>query len=478
MTPRQVDRPGQLAYGRWHPMRKSTMSEDYKAKYRQLLGEFDQLQQQSRDRVDQLYEQTTAILANFRDTDKELGDAIRLLPVRLDDDQLPLKKLSYINELLGAAASSTVGGSNDNLPRQGEDGSGPVADPLESARQVLSHLLEQLPAELSRHLDQENLRRAIIEAGDAEQLLGTSAQIRTGILLFLDDRDDQVRELSGFLENIVARLDGLTVSLLEGDNLRRESRLQRGHFSDSVGDEVKHIRASVAAADDLNTLQQAIETRLNSIDRSVSSFVQAESARAEQAQAVAETLRDKVGALEAEANEMRVAMAKAQAEVGLDSLTRVPNRRAYDERIGKELSIWQDQARPRTLAILDIDHFKRINDDYGHPVGDTVLKAVTSRIKQQTRSTDFFGRIGGEEFAIVMVDSDARQARAPLENLRTSIENYRFGYQGKRVGVSISIGFTDFQRGDTPESLYKRADDQLLRCKQSGRNKILCHLDG
>lgn len=165
-------------------------------------------------------------------------------------------------------------------------------------------------------------------------------------MLFRDDRDDQIREVSGFLENIVAHLDGLTVPLPEGDDLRRESRLQRGYVCDSVADEVKHVRASVAAADDLNTLQKAIETRLNSIDHSVSTFVQAESARAEQAQAVAETLRDEVGALEAEANEMRAAMAKAQAEVGLDSLTRAPKRRAYDERIGEELSIWRDQARP------------------------------------------------------------------------------------------------------------------------------------
>ncbi len=453
------------------------MSEDYKDKYRHLLGEFDQLQQQSRDTINQLYAQTTAILANFRDTTKELGDAIRLLPVRLEEDQLPAKKLAYINELLSAIPNSTLHANGENLLLDTDAAVTSAVDPLESARQVLSYLLEQLPAELSRHLDQESLQQAISDADDAEQLLGTSARIRTGILLLMDDRDDQIRELSGFLENIVARLDGLTVSLLEGDDLRQESGQQRSHFSDTVGYEVKHIRASVAAADDLDTLQKAIESRLNSIDHSVSSFVQAETARAQQAQAVAETLRDKVGALEAQASEMRVAMEKAQAEVGLDSLTRVPNRRAYDERIGEELSIWRDNARPRTLAIVDIDHFKRINDDFGHPVGDTVLKAVTSKIKQQTRSTDFFGRIGGEEFAIVMVDSDARQARASLENLRKSIENYRFGYQGKRVGVSISIGFTDFQRDDTAETVYKRADDLLLKCKQSGRNKIFCHLD-
>lgn len=76
------------------------------------------------------------------------------------------------------------------------------------------------------------------------------------------------------------------------------------------------------------------------------------------------------------------------------------------------------------------------------------------------------------------VDSDARQARRPFENLWTSIKNYRFDYQGKRAGVSIAIGFTDFQRGDTAVSLYKRADDQGLRCKQGGRNKIPSHLDG
>lgn len=451
------------------------MTENYKDQYRQLLGEFDQLQLQSQQTANQLYSHIIAILANFRDADNELGDVIRLLPPRLDKGQLPTKKLAYIGELLGLMSWVQDRGNDGNAKASAADES--LVESLDTARRVLSELLEKLPAELSRYLDQESVQQAINDAANTEQLLGASACIRTGVLLLMDGREGQIRELSGFLENVVARLDGLTGSLLEGDNLRRESHLQRDRLSDSVSHDVNGIRVSVAAADNLDTLQKAIDTRLNSIGHRVSSFVQAESERAQKAEQVAAALRDKVGALEAHASEMRVAMREAQAEVGLDSLTRVPNRRAYDERIDEELVIWREKARPRTLAIVDIDHFKRINDDYGHPVGDVVLKAVTRKIKQQTRNTDFFGRIGGEEFAIVMLDSDARQARALLESLRKSIADYRFGYQGKKVDVSISIGFTDFQRDDTAQTVFKRADDQLLKCKQRGRNRIFCHLD-
>lgn len=132
------------------------MSEDYKDKYRQLLGEFDEMESQSRNALNQLYEQLTGILGNFRDTDKELGDAIRLLPVRLDDYHIPDKKLAYINELLVVSLDSSHTSTAES--RAGDSVS---PDQLETALQLLSSLLQQLPAELNPHLDRQNLQQQI-----------------------------------------------------------------------------------------------------------------------------------------------------------------------------------------------------------------------------------------------------------------------------------------------------------------------------
>jgi diguanylate cyclase (GGDEF)-like protein/PAS domain S-box-containing protein len=157
-----------------------------------------------------------------------------------------------------------------------------------------------------------------------------------------------------------------------------------------------------------------------------------------------------------------------------DELTGIYNRRHFVSVLSREM---QQFARYRTalsLVIFDIDHFKTINDTYGHQAGDAVLKELTARIAGQIREIDFFFRIGGEEFALVMPNTEKDPASAVAERLREEIDSREFTIEAGPIHVSISLGLaqaTDMI--DTPETLFRETDALLFRAKNEGRNRLV-----
>jgi diguanylate cyclase (GGDEF)-like protein len=155
-----------------------------------------------------------------------------------------------------------------------------------------------------------------------------------------------------------------------------------------------------------------------------------------------------------------------------DSLTGFFNRRHFctvlDEEMGKTA-----EAAPLSLLMLDLDHFKQINDQYGHPVGDLVLSVVARIIRERTPSGMAIGRLGGEEFALALPGHDLQAAVALAESLRRAIEDCPVETMGHRLPVTVSIGVaqTDI-RTYTRGTLLKHADDRMYRAKQEGRNRV------
>ena len=127
-----------------------------------------------------------------------------------------------------------------------------------------------------------------------------------------------------------------------------------------------------------------------------------------------------------------------------------------------------------SLAIIDIDFFKRINDQHGHDAGDAVLREVAQALKDRIRKSDVLARIGGEEFALVMLGTQPPGARVVLERLRERVAALRVSAGGREVGCTISIGMADRVETDADwTTLYKRADGALYAAKQRGRNRVV-----
>lgn len=125
------------------------------------------------------------------------------------------------------------------------------------------------------------------------------------------------------------------------------------------------------------------------------------------------------------------------------------------------------------MALADIDHFKNINDKYGHLTGDKVLMKIASIFQDSMRSIDFLARYGGEEFVVIFEGLSLEQSKEKLENLRLEIENFHFLFRGNRVPVTVSFGLTNIIQGDDTDSLFTRADEALYKAKNNGRNQIV-----
>ncbi|MCA1769040.1 MAG: diguanylate cyclase [Halomonas sp.] len=153
-----------------------------------------------------------------------------------------------------------------------------------------------------------------------------------------------------------------------------------------------------------------------------------------------------------------------------DRLTGAFNRHFFDGLVEKELARSARRGEPLSILILDIDHFKRVNDDHGHVVGDDVLKELVKHISERVRESDVLTRWGGEEFALLLPDTSLEGARQLAETLRASVEAARFG-EGL-PNLTISIGGAQLDASETPKAGFRRADSALYKAKESGRNRV------
>jgi diguanylate cyclase (GGDEF)-like protein len=126
-----------------------------------------------------------------------------------------------------------------------------------------------------------------------------------------------------------------------------------------------------------------------------------------------------------------------------------------------------------TMMIMDIDFFKSINDKYGHQAGDIVLQKMAQAVKSALRDSDIFGRIGGEEFAIVLIEAEQKTALLTAERIRSLIETLDIKTEKETVQITVSIGLTFFKSGDDMSTLSKRSDEALYSAKRSGRNRVV-----
>ena len=167
------------------------------------------------------------------------------------------------------------------------------------------------------------------------------------------------------------------------------------------------------------------------------------------------------------------ASAKFEQLSQTDSLTQLYNQGFWKECCLQEYKRHTRTQQPSSLIMLDIDHFKNVNDTYGHPFGDEVIRGIANCLRENMRETDVAGRYGGEEFTLILVDTDLQNAQLVAERIRLAIENTEFNYQGKRVYVTASLGVAHIT-SNIPDykAWIKTADLGLYIAKESGRNKI------
>jgi diguanylate cyclase (GGDEF)-like protein len=157
----------------------------------------------------------------------------------------------------------------------------------------------------------------------------------------------------------------------------------------------------------------------------------------------------------------------------MDALTQTHNRRYFNEALEREFQRSLRYRRALSLLLFDIDHFKQINDTYGHVAGDSVLRQLALVVKPRLRQQDVLARVGGEEFAVLLPEVEAPGAVVAAEKVRRLVESARFLVEAKEFGCTVSIGITSFDaRMTSPQTLYEAADTNLYEAKRGGRNRV------
>ena len=169
---------------------------------------------------------------------------------------------------------------------------------------------------------------------------------------------------------------------------------------------------------------------------------------------------------------------RTRLEARTDVLSGVYNRKAFDEKLLLLLSTFRREAKPFALVLMDIDHFKRINDTHGHPAGDRVVAHVGKFLKGCARPGDYVARYGGDEFVLLLPDTELKRGLKMVEDIRARIAqtNFDIGLRGELAAVTFSIGMAGASDGDCSDTLILRADRGLYRSKQGGRNQVNCQL--
>lgn len=170
----------------------------------------------------------------------------------------------------------------------------------------------------------------------------------------------------------------------------------------------------------------------------------------------------------------RLTYDKLHLEANTDGLTKCFNKMYFNNQLDLEVKKSKLTGNPLSLVIFDLDHFKHLNDNYGHDAGDYVLKEMAQLLRDNgIRSGDTFARYGGEEFVVLLPKTNLKQAFEIAERLRKLVEQHEFIYEEKRLPVAASIGVADYRQGvNTGTDLFKRADSAVYKSKENGRNQV------
>ena len=149
------------------------------------------------------------------------------------------------------------------------------------------------------------------------------------------------------------------------------------------------------------------------------------------------------------------------------------NKRCLEDFLEREIARATRHERPLSLALFDVDHFKNINDEYGHLAGDRVLQGIASVAAKQVRRDELIARYGGEEFAVVLPETTVEDAAKFCERIRAAVDSEKFDFDESAIRATISLGAAAMEPSDTLETLVARADANLYRAKESGRNRVV-----
>ncbi|MBD9588242.1 diguanylate cyclase [Pseudomonas sp. PDM03] len=279
-------------------------------------------------------------------------------------------------------------------------------------------------------------------------------------------------EFEVYLQQLNERLESFQSNLQAASDGHADNQSAARQMDTQIREQVDGLQSSMQEAADLDDLKHVLENHLEGLLGTMDQHQKQRDEREQEVAARLKGLAERVAHMEQEAQGYREHLEEQRQKALIDPLTGLPNRAAWSERLDHEIHQWQQHGNTLLLAMLDLDHFKRINDNYGHLAGDKVLKIIATVLRKRLRGTDFIARFGGEEFVLLMPGTVPAVGAKLLESLRAAVEACPFHFKSEPVTITISMGLTAFKPGEHSDLVLKRADQALYRAKHAGRNRV------
>lgn len=374
-------------------------------------------------------------------------------------------------------ASSAV--VEDETGQENEESEGEFAlpaSPEPSYSSVAAHIEETLLGLLNdlvlpeHHRPQAEAMRLRLEHGlNWYELLPILDDLA---VLMLAITDSGHGEFEAYLKQLNERLESFQSGLQAASEDHADQHAASRDLNNQLREQVGGLQTSVLDASDLPSLKNVLESRLEALISTMDQHQRQRDVREQEVATKLQGLASRVVTMEQEALGFRAHLEEQRQKALIDPLTNLPNRAAWGERLEQETDRWQKTKSSLLICIFDLDHFKRINDGYGHLAGDKVLKIIASQLKQRLRPEDFMARFGGEEFVMLLPNTQVGTGLAHLEKLRAAVEACPFHFKGEPVTITVSVGVTALRQGERTDVALKRADQALYRAKENGRNRV------
>lgn len=439
-----------------------------------LMSGWGPREKNSADRVPKLLEESTDLLSRVASVFRDKLDFTKMKALlQANADELAL--LTEFNTLLAQCVlaskkmMTTATSSSDIKPNSSDEAESldlkisPTVN--DSLNQLLEHLI--IPDELQNKL--ETLKLLLQKQISGENLPGLIDKLTE---LVVDAFTIEESHFKGFLQELTTQLLDFDNHLNFSSETNQKSREDTSLLEQSIQNSIKEIRQDIDNSTSLEELSAKINKSLLLIATRIQSFKKEEDKKLDEYEVRSRVLQDKLMDSERRVEEINKMMTCQKLKINQDSLTCLPNRTAYDEQIVKAHQRWQRGYGELSLAVADIDHFKSINDNFGHLAGDRVLKKVATVFKEAIRTVDFVARYGGEEFIFIFENTNKSDAKVVLDNLRAAIENCDFYYRDSKVMVTVSFGLTSVESTDDFDSFFTRADEAMYQAKHAGRNRV------
>lgn len=283
--------------------------------------------------------------------------------------------------------------------------------------------------------------------------------------------DAEKGQFEHYLNELNAKLERINALISEGGQSVTALNTLNEDLNRSVDAQLKRARREISEATNIEQLRLSLNHSLDGLLNLLTDFQRTTHQSLREMTQRQTELNEQLQALQ-EDNHRLIQQVTHERELSMrDPLTQLPNRHGFELRLRDEMARSTRYDQPVSLALIDVDHFKRINDQFGHLAGDKVLKILAKQMSEQIRQTDYLARFGGEEFILLLPQTEVDDAFTAVEKVRQHISECPFNFQGKPVQITISIGVTQFLAGEALETWMHRADEALYRSKDEGRNR-------